>query len=132
VNNGDRAGMNWGAGSGWNDGTRNAWPDWVEVDFSGNKTLDRVVVYTLQDNATNPVEPTDSMTFTRFGVVDFDVQAWNGSAWVSLGAVTNNNLVKRTVTFAPFTTDRIRIFVTRALGGYSHLTEVEAWGVAAP
>ena len=128
VNNGDRAGMNWGAGSGWNDGTRNAYPDWVEVDFAGYKTLDRVVVYTLQDNNTNPVEPTDSMTFTRFGVVDFDVQGWNGSAWVSLGTVTGNNLVKRTVGFSPFTTDRIRIFVTRALGGYSHITEVEAWG----
>jgi glucose/arabinose dehydrogenase len=128
VNNGERAGMGWGNGSGWNDGTVNAYPDWVQVDLNGTKSIDRVVVYTLQDNVMNPGEPTDTLTFTSYGIVDFEVQGWNGSAWVALGTVTGNNLVKRTVAFTPFTTNRVRVLVTRALGGYSHITEVETWG----
>ena len=123
---GDRAGMNWGAGSGWNDATPGEYPDWLQVDFSGTKTIDRVVVYTLQDNPSAPREPTDSMTFTNYGIVDFDVEAWNGSAWVAVGSVRGNNLVKRTVTFSPVATSRIRILVLDARG-YSHITEVEAW-----
>jgi hypothetical protein len=47
---------------------------------------------------------------------------------VTLATVSGNNLVKRTVTFAAFTTDRIRVNVTGALNGYSRITEIEAWG----
>jgi hypothetical protein len=126
--NGETAGRNWGRGSGWNDATVSGFPDWLQVDFNGAKTIDRVVVYTLQDQATSPSEPAEDMTFNYYGVVDFTVQAWNGSGWVDLAAVTGNNRVKRTVSFAPVSTDRIRIMVTNALGGYSHVTEVEAWG----
>jgi hypothetical protein len=48
--------------------------------------------------------------------------------WVTLGSVSGNNLVKRTVNFSAATTDRIRINVTNALASYSRITEVEAWG----
>jgi hypothetical protein len=34
---------------------------------------------------------------------------------------------QRTLTFAPFTTDRIRVLVTRSRNGFSRLTEVEAF-----
>ena len=67
VNNDDRKGAAWGNGGGWNDATANAFPDWVEVDFNGNKTIDRVIVYTLQDNYPNPIEPTDTLTFASTG-----------------------------------------------------------------
>jgi hypothetical protein len=131
VNNGERAGMGWGSGSGgWNDGTPSAWPDWVQIDFNGFKSVERVVVYTLQDNFGSPVEPSDTMTFTQFGVRDFTVQGWNGSTWVTLARVSGNNLVKRTVTFAAATVDRIRINVTGSLDRYSRITEIEAWGTA--
>ena len=66
--------------------------------------------------------------FTKYGVTDFNVQAWNGSSWVTLGTVAGNNLVMRTVNFTAFTTDRIRINITGALASYSRLVEVEAWG----
>ena len=132
LNNNERKGAGWGSGGGWNDATANAFPDWVEIDFNGNKTIDRVIVYTLQDNYPNPIEPTDTLTFAQYGVTDFTVQGWNGS---SLGrrwrTVSGNNLVKRAVTFAPFTTTRIRVNVTSALMQYSRLVEVEAWGTAA-
>jgi hypothetical protein len=47
---------------------------------------------------------------------------------VTLGSVSGNTLIKRTVNFLAYTTDRIRINVTAALGSYSRITEVEAWG----
>ena len=123
-----RTGANWGNGGGWNDNTMNAFPDWVQVNFSGSKTIDHVVVYTLQDNYATPIEPTDTTTFSLYGITAFTVQGWNGAAWVTLGSVSGNNLVKRTVNFSATTTDRIRISVTSALASFSRITEVEAWG----
>jgi hypothetical protein len=131
LNNNERKGAGWGSGGGWNDATANAFPDWVEIDFNGSKTIDRVIVYTLQDNYPNPLEPTDTLTFAQYGVTDFNVQGWTGSAWTTLATVSGNNLVKRAVTFSPFTTTRIRVNVTSALMQYSRLVEVEAWGSAA-
>ena len=125
--NGELAGANWSAGGGWKDGTPNVYPDWVQVNFNGSKTIDRVVVYSIQDNYFSPSAPTDAMTFNQWGVTAFQVQTWNGSAWVTQATVTGNNLVKRTVTFAAVATDRIRIHVTNALGGNARLTEIEAW-----
>lgn len=127
INNNERAGANWGNGGGWNDATASTYPDWVQINFGGRKTIDRIVVYTLQDNYGAPLEPADTMTFTKWGLTGFEVQAWTGSAWYTVGTVSGNNLVKRTVSFTPIATDRIRIYVTSALGGYSRVTEVEAW-----
>ena len=98
------------------------------MNASAAKTIDRAVVYSVQDNYLNPTEPTDSLTFTLRGIRDFAVQGFNGTNWVTLATVTGNNLVKRSVPFAPFLTDRIRIYITNALGSWSRITEVEAWG----
>ena len=129
VNNNERAGTNWAGGSaGWADSTPNAWPDWVQINFNGSKSINRVVVYSMQDNYTHPIEPTDTMTFSLYGLQDFTVQGWNGSGWVTLGSAPGNTLVKRTVTFTATTTDRIRVLVNAASDGYSRITEIEAWG----
>jgi hypothetical protein len=131
INNNERAGANWGNGGGWADATLRFWPDMVEISFAGNKTIDRVVVYSVQDNYANPVEPSDVLTFTQYGVQDFTIEGRNGGVWSQLATVSNNNLVKRTVNFPATTVDRIRITITRSLSAWSLLTEVEAWGVAA-
>ena len=127
INN-ERTGTNWGNGGGWIDATPSSFPDWVEIDFNGSKTIDHVVVYSVQDNWASPIEPTDTLTFTQYGVTAFDVQVWNGSGWVTVGSVTGNNLVKRTVSFSPTATTKIRIVINSALNSYSRFTEVEAWG----
>jgi hypothetical protein len=74
------------------------------------------------------VEPSDTQIFSLYGVTDFTVQGWDGANWVALGTVGGTNLVKRTVNFPPYTTDRIRINITNALGIWSRITELEAWG----
>jgi hypothetical protein len=132
VNNGDRAGLNFGAGGVWKDATNGAFPDWVEIDFNGTKTIDQVIVYSVQDNSSAPVDPSDTLTFIRRGLTAFDVQTWNGSSWVTQGSITGNNLVKRAVSFAPTTTAKIRVLINGAKGSaqrgtYSYVAEIEAW-----
>jgi len=128
INNGDRTGTGWGSSGGWNDATGNAYPDWVQIIFNGPKTIDHAIVVTLQDNYANPVQPNASTPFTLYGVTAFNVQTWNGAAWVTQGTVSGNGLVMRTVNFTPVTTDRIRVNVTGAMQSFSRLVEVEAWG----
>ena len=93
VNNGDRKGLNWGNGGGWTDATPGAYPDWVQIDFNGMKTICEIDVFTIQDNYGNPVEPTDAMTFALYGITAFNVQYWDGANWVTVpgGSVTGNN-----------------------------------------
>ncbi len=131
--NGDRRGLNLQRGGGWADATSNRFPDWLQVDFSGVRTIDEVSVFTVQDAYASPAEPTESMTFTQYGNTALDVQYWTGSAWqtVSNGNITSNDKVWRKVTFPPVTTSKIRVVVNSGLAGYSRIVEVEAWGIGA-
>jgi hypothetical protein len=132
VVNGDRRGLNWEHGGGWRDGTGGAFPDWVEVSFAGARKVDEVNVFSLQDGYANPLEPSESLAFTQYGVTAFEVQYWDGAAWATVpgGVVTGNNLVRRKLTFAAVTTTKVRVVINDALGGRSRLVEVEAIGPA--
>ncbi|HEY5839427.1 MAG TPA: MBG domain-containing protein [Pyrinomonadaceae bacterium] len=130
VIDGSTSGVGWGMGSGgWEDGTLNAFPDWIEVNFGAAKAIDWINVYTLQDNFTNSVEPTITQTFSLYGITDFDVQYWSGSTWVIVpgGAVNGNNNVWRKFTFPTVTTTKIRVFVRNGLAGKSRITEIQAF-----
>ena len=134
VNNGDHRGIGWESGGGWNDATASAYPDWLRIDLASPQPLTEIDVYTIQDNYQNPVEPTEAMTFSQYGVTAFDVQYWNGSTWVTVpnGSVTSNNKVWNKFTFSPIVTQSIRVQVNAALAGFSRLVEVEAYKDAAP
>ena len=128
--NGDRAGSNWGNGGGWADGTGGVYPDWLQIDFGTTRTISEVDVFTIQDNYSSPSEPTEAMTFTQYGLLDYRVQYDSGSGiWLTLpGAiVTGNNLVWRKFTFAPVETTAIRVYVSSGAAGYSRIAEVEAY-----
>ncbi len=122
-------------GGGWNEEMlRGTWPDWLEVDFAGAKTIEEVDVFSVQDNYGAPVEPTTTMTFSRYGLTAFTVQYWDGTQWLAVpgGSVSGNTLVRRPVQFAPVTTTKIRVYITGAADGWSRLTEVEAYQVNGP
>lgn len=119
LNNGERIRNTW-------VGPYGVFPSWGQVNFLGQKSINRAVVYTVQDSP-NPIEPADTMTFASYGVVSFDVQTWNGTAWDTQASVANNNLVKRTVTFPTVTTDKLRVMVTSARSASAQLTEIEVW-----
>ena len=124
MNDGDRKATT------WVDATWTIFPDWVQVTFNGMKTITEIDVFTLQDNYTAPVDPTPDMTFSLYGITDFEVQYWTGSAWAAVpgGSISGNNLVWRHLTFAALTTDRIRVYVTGSRDGvWSRIVEIEAW-----
>jgi len=139
--NGDRKGIHWGSdpttGSGWHDATNGVYPDWLQVNFNGSKTINEVDVFSVQDDVLNPVEPTSTLTFTQYGITDFSVQSWNGANWVDIPdcSVTGNNLVWRKLTLSnPVTTSAVRLQVTATPPGpysYSRIVELEAWSGAA-
>jgi hypothetical protein len=96
ANNGGRKGDN--ANDYWNDAApANTFPDWLQIDFNGSKTIDEIDVFSIQDNWQNPSEPTEAMTFSQYGLTAFEVQYWNPdtSAWVTVsgGSITGNNKV---------------------------------------
>ena len=126
--NGDRKGAPWGAGGGWNDATP-GFPDWFRVDFSGAKTINQIDVFSVQDNVMAPIEPTAALTFSRYGITDFQLEYWTGSGWAAIpgGAVTGNRLVWKQVVFAPVTTTAVRIYITGSMDGWSRLAEVEVY-----
>src|SRR5258707_1344179 len=74
ANDGDRLGLQWGNGGGWNDATTDAFPDWLQITFSGVKSVSEIDVFTVQDAFTAPVTPTLAMTFTQYGITAFEVQ----------------------------------------------------------
>lgn len=127
VNNGDRKGAN---NAYWQDGTYNAYPDWVQIDFSGTKTISEIDVITRQDSS-SPIEPTEATTFATYGITAFDVQYWDSvtSSWITVpgGSVTGNNLVWRKFTFSPIDTTKIRVLVSAAMYSYSRIVELEAY-----
>ncbi|TDH26449.1 hypothetical protein EXU57_10150 [Segetibacter sp. 3557_3] len=124
ANDGDRKGVNW-----WNDNTRGTFPDWLQVNFSGSKTVSLVNVFSIQDNYSSPVEPTEAMTFTNYGLKDFDVQTWNGSSWVTVpgGAIRGNNKVWTKITFAPISTSQLRVLVLATADGATRIAELEVF-----
>jgi hypothetical protein len=80
--NGDRTGVNFTTGGGgWHDATVSQFPDWAQVTFSGQKSINEIDVYTVQDNYVTPLEPTPVMFFTQYGPTAFDMQYWDGTKW---------------------------------------------------
>lgn len=124
---GDRAGRLWGAGGGWADATRDAWPDVLEVDFGKDgRAVGVVRVFTLGD--TFPSEPTASTTALNYGVEDYTVELLDGSGSVLASAsVVGNTKAESSVTFptAP-RARRLRLRVDAARGHFSRVVEVEA------
>jgi hypothetical protein len=129
--NGERSGSVWGGttGSGWNDSTAGVFPDYLVCDFGVVQTISSADVFSLQDNFMSPVEPTPEMTFTLYGLVDFELQYWTGSDWATVPgtSVTGNNLVWRHFDFTPIDTSRVRLAVFSTPDQWSRVTELEVW-----
>lgn len=126
---GNRRGNVWASGGGWSSAANPtlANPQWVQVNLNGSRRIQEIVVTTLQDNYASPIEPTTATTFTTYGIRDFAVQYWSGSAWIAAGSITGNNKVVRRFTFAPVQTTAVRVLVTAALQNFARIVEVEAY-----
>jgi len=120
----------WAIGGAWKDATPNSYPDILQVDFNGSRTIDEIDVYLVQDDYNSTAAPTLNTTFSIYGITSFDIQYFNGSVWATVpgGNITNNNKVLTKLTFSPVTTSRIRVVVNNAQLSYSRIVELEAWG----
>jgi len=88
----------------------------------------------LQNNWTTAGQPDLTTPATGEGTLDFDVQYWNGSAWLTVpnGSVTGNDKAWRQFTFSAVTTTKIRVVVNNSRNNYSRIVELEAYGCPAP
>ena len=131
---GEHDGNNWGASGGWNDGTATVFPDNIQVNLNVIQLIDTIDVYTLKEDFNSGSTVGDFTTFTTTGITNFDVQTWNGAAWVTVpgGSVTGNNRVKRRFSFATsISTDQIRVVVNSSADNYySRVVEIEAFSCA--
>jgi RHS repeat-associated protein len=127
--NGDHVGSSgW-----WADNTSFTYPDWLQVDFSGSKTISEIDVYGVQQNYGSPVEPTPTLT-SSYALTNFEVQYWTGSAWATVpgASVSGNDKVWRKFTFTPLTTSKIRVYITNVAGdNHSQIVELEAYTASA-
>ncbi|MFN2391340.1 MAG: discoidin domain-containing protein, partial [Pyrinomonadaceae bacterium] len=121
---------NWATGGAWRDTTPGSFPDLLQVDFNGSKTIDEINVFSVQDDNLSPIDPTENTLFSIYGITSFDVQYWNGSSWITVpnGSIINTNKVWTKIQFSPITTTKIRVVVNSALANYSRIVELEAWG----
>jgi hypothetical protein len=131
---GERTGANWEHAGGWNDGTSDIWPDYLEVQFAGGaKSIREIRVYTLQNDYVNTVVPDENTDASSYGIQDFEVQAWNGDGWVTIpgGTITGNNKAMRVIWLAtPITTSGVRVLVQMGRQQYSRIVELEAYGLS--
>ena len=117
------------AGSGyWR--SLDACPQWLQIDFSGTPTINRIDVYGLQDGG--PVTPTLAMTSALQGLRDYTIEYWTGSAWATVpGAeVTGNTHVWNQFFFSPIATAKIRVNVSAmqaTAANHAEIVEVEAY-----
>lgn len=131
---GDRKGADWENGGGWNDNTRDVWPDWLQINFNGSQTISQVTVYTVQNDFRNPVEPTPATPANDYGIEDFQLQYFDGTTWLPIpgGAITGNDKAMRVILIpSGITTTKIRVHVTKGREHFSRIVEVEAFGCSA-
>ena len=130
--NGDRKGIHVGSGSDTGSvwASAKSFPQWLEVDFNGRKSIGEIDLFTSQDLFSSPSDPTETMLFSKFGLTSFQVLYWTSSGWavVPTGNVATNNNVWKKFSFSPaIRTDKIKILTLGSVDGYSRIAEVEAW-----
>lgn len=105
----------------WIDGTPGEFPDWLQVDLAGKKTITAVLVFVNNFHRWKPRET---------GISDAEVQVWSGAQWTTLKKISGNT--KGVIPFVfdqPIETDKVRVMV---LGSndktHSSIMEIQVLG----
>lgn len=131
--NGDRTGKTWGQAnspaSGWNSGTPNSFPQWVQRDFGKVVSFQELELVSLQDGQPlYAVEPDESTSGVENGLIDFEFQYRlnENDQWSNVpgGHFENNNKVLRRVRLPmQLTARQIRVVVYAARNDYARIIE---------
>ena len=127
---GDRKGYGWGNGGGWNDATRDQYPDWLAIKFKRPMSVKRAVVVGLQYSFEAPVEPQPGMGYCySHGVEDFALQSSDdGVTWTTRAAVEENyECIREVVLPSEVRAQYWRLLVTEAGDHYSRVVEWEIY-----
>jgi F5/8 type C domain len=117
----------WGAGHGWASQAGVPLPQWLEVNFEQERTVQRFVVITYQKEK-------GPETAGKWGLQDYSIEVWDKKKqrWHTVATQTSEFPGKVRVHQLPkaVRTDRCRIVVTAVapLDGQARLLQLEAWG----
>jgi flagellar hook-associated protein 2 len=105
----------------WMDNTPGEFPDILEVTFDSQKTIDRIVLSTV-----------DTVDFpaSLYGISDFRVEYWDqtSQSWITLDSVTDYSASVFSARFHPVKTDKVRVVVEGSNDGqYSRIVEFGAY-----
>ncbi|NQT86532.1 discoidin domain-containing protein [bacterium] len=105
----------------WIDGTPGQFPDWLQIDFAGEKTLTAVLVFVNNFRVWRAAET---------GISDCELQLWRNGQWQAAGKVTGNRKgVMSFVLEKPTKTPKIRLVVGGSNDGqHAAIMEVQALG----
>lgn len=116
---GDANGDHWSTTTGWNDGTKSAFPDTYAVTLPAAAAVSRVVTDTL-DSTKYPA--------AKYGLRDFDIQAHIAGAWTTVASVRGNTSGSVTSTFPAVQADGVRVVALDSNDhAYSRIVELEAF-----
>lgn len=121
---------NYKSGGYWTASTT-ASAQWVQVNFASSYSINRILVSFDHDSSALPTSKlTTANVCNNECVRDFVVQYWTGAAWqdISETSFTGNNRSIRDIAFSSVTTNRIRVYMTRAAvtGGYK-IAQIKAY-----
>jgi len=130
LNDGEPLGLTWGHGDGWRSAGTSKSGDWAQITLADRQTIHAVTVYSAPDGVVLDAEDIDNRSFSRVGVVDFDVQISNGKGndWKTIAHVSGNHLIKRSVAFAPVSAGAVRIVGNTGGTDGVGVVEIEIWG----
>jgi len=111
----------------WVSDPNQSLPQWVELAFE-QRTEIRSVSLVFDTDLANPVTSwTGKIPTPARCVKDYTVEVFDGTAWNTVAAVTDNFMRKRTHGFEPVTAEKIRVTVTATWGDPSaRIMEVRA------
>ncbi len=118
----------WGTTGGWRSADQAKGPHTLDVHFVEESQINEIVVIGVRDNYQDTSEISENEISTLYMNSDFKVQylSSNGS-WVTLASVSNNNKVLNRFSFSSVSTKKIRVEITKGVGGYGRIVEVQAF-----
>lgn len=130
---------NWGPGDadggtgGWDSdqGPTGTEPAELIVDFGVERTFSHVKMFTLRNSTDYSDEPTTEETFSSWGNTSYELEYWNGYAWVNFISVTGNNKVVREHDFVAITASKVKFIglgtADHTSSPHARLVELEIW-----
>jgi hypothetical protein len=129
VNNGELSGFPSGSSQTWQDGTPSEFPDWLQITLGQIRPVNRVKIYSRQNDLTSSTPPTDATLATIRAVKDFSIQVYIGGNWVTVANIYDNSMAIREVTFGTVYTDAVRMVCYASRDGLrTRVVEFEVYG----